>query len=305
LSNLRWASISQQNKNKTNTRHTHTIYITTDLNGNEIGVIQHKDLDKKEQRKVAMAAFRKKPYKGLYWKLVNPDVENYIKLHGQPKDSDWKDCLRFPKELECNINGLFRWKKSKRIVLGSIIGGYYNIAVHSKQFKAHRLIYETFSGQLLTSNIDVGHKDTNRLNNEFSNLEACTRKENMNNPLTKAKSAKSINQYSLEGDYIKTFSSLKEASDEIGTPVDNYKHNRLNIVAGYIWCKPGDKVQIDNIKSKMVYKYDKNWNLIKIYTFTSKAALDSSFSRESIDKSIKSGKVCPDGFYYTKGPKEK
>jgi hypothetical protein len=76
-------------------------------------------------------------------------------------------------------------------------------------------------------------------------------------------------------------------------------------VAGYIWCKPGDKVQIDNIKSKMVYKYDKNWNLIKIYTFTSKAALDSSFSRESIDKSIKSGKVCPDGFYYTKGPKEK
>ena len=58
-----------------------------------------------------------------------------------------------------------------------IIGDYYKISSgkEGNNNKAlHRLIYEDFYGVTLPSEIDVHHKDDNKLNNCICNLEALT-----------------------------------------------------------------------------------------------------------------------------------
>lgn len=51
-------------------------------------------------------------------------------------------------------------------------------------FSRHRVIWFYFNGEI-PENMEIGHKDSNPKNNNITNLYLCTRKENMNNPITK------------------------------------------------------------------------------------------------------------------------
>lgn len=53
-----------------------------------------------------------------------------------------------------------------------------------KTVSVHRLVYETFVGEI-PADKEIDHVDTNKLNNKLDNLKYVTRVENMNNPLTK------------------------------------------------------------------------------------------------------------------------
>lgn len=56
--------------------------------------------------------------------------------------------------------------------------GYYRVNLNNKHYYIHRLVADTFfEGD--HQKIDVNHIDGNRLNNNISNLEWCTRKENI------------------------------------------------------------------------------------------------------------------------------
>lgn len=55
-------------------------------------------------------------------------------------------------------------------------------SVHSMW--VHRLVWETFKGPI-PEDLQIDHQDTHKDNNTLSNLKLCTRKENMNNPLTR------------------------------------------------------------------------------------------------------------------------
>ena len=47
----------------------------------------------------------------------------------------------------------------------------------TKRFLIHRLVYEHFNGEIPTG-MEINHKDENKLNNNFLNLEVMTSKEN-------------------------------------------------------------------------------------------------------------------------------
>lgn len=52
------------------------------------------------------------------------------------------------------------------------------------------------------------------------------------------KTTKTVYQYDLRGNYIREFTSLKEASEVLGIPVSNISsvlHGRCNVAGGYIW----------------------------------------------------------------------
>ena len=57
----------------------------------------------------------------------------------------------------------------------------------TKKMYVHRLVYSAFHPEEDISHMEIDHKDTDRQNNELTNLRAVTSKENKNNPRTKEK----------------------------------------------------------------------------------------------------------------------
>lgn len=69
-------------------------------------------------------------------------------------------------------------------------GRYYRVILSGgKCYSIHRLVAMVFLPDY-TEDLEVDHIDTNTFNNRADNLRMCTRKENMNNPLTRAKLSK-------------------------------------------------------------------------------------------------------------------
>lgn len=79
--------------------------------------------------------------------------------------------------LSLNFNGT---KKPKILIFGDS-RGYRNITLYNskgkKTFKVHRLVAEIFNENEKNKK-EVNHIDGNKLNNNYNNLEWCTRKEN-------------------------------------------------------------------------------------------------------------------------------
>ena len=98
-------------------------------------------------------------------------------------------------------------------------GKYYVITLSKngklKQYYVHKLVAQAFISN--PNNLpEVNHKDENKLNNNVNNLEWCNRKYNCNygtrNERIIAKKSKPVNQYDLDGNFIRTWKSATEAA---------------------------------------------------------------------------------------------
>ena len=61
----------------------------------------------------------------------------------------------------------------------SLARGYMRVSIHGRDIKVHRLVLQSFEPNPKCNELQVNHKDGNKLNNHLSNLEWCTREENM------------------------------------------------------------------------------------------------------------------------------
>ena len=110
-----------------------------------------------------------------------------------------------------------------------------------KQHKLHRIVAEAFIPN--TDNLpQINHKDEDKTNNRVDNLEWCDNKYNCNYGNRTERSAVShcrkINQYKLNGQYIKTWSSMKDIQLELGfynSRISECCHNKCKSAYGFIW----------------------------------------------------------------------
>jgi hypothetical protein len=135
-----------------------------------------------------------------------------------------------------------------RFLTGSISDNYLSVL----GYKVHRLICYAFNpikGKEKLSDYDglqVNHKDGNTLNNHADNLEWVTPSENMEHSYKQClnKKTRAVLQYTLEGEFIKEFISISEASRHTEEPehrIRTIAKGKTNTKALFLWKFKNDE----------------------------------------------------------------
>lgn len=149
-----------------------------------------------------------------------------------------------------NVKSLERYDRLGHLIKEKMLNkrnikGYLRVCLSKngkyKLYSVHRLVAQAFLPN--PDNLPcVNHKDENPLNNNEDNLEWCTVKYNTNYGTSISRRAKShskpINQYDLNGNFIRKWDSATYVEKELG-----FYHNhitacckgKLNQAYGYIW----------------------------------------------------------------------
>jgi hypothetical protein len=173
----------------------------------------------------------------------------------------WRDVPNY--EGLYQVSNIGRVKSIKRcgtkggILKGVIHTGYKRVLLKKngvgRSFCAHRLVAEVFLGNPAGKEC-VNHIDGNKTNNIAANLEWCTRSENQIHAykigLQKPNVNKSlevrheqtkikIRQLDMNGNYIKTFGSIREAAKSMGmndgTHISAVARGKRKQCGGFTW----------------------------------------------------------------------
>lgn len=187
-------------------------------------------------------------YEGLY------QISNLGNVKGLPKKTKFGNRI---KQYPCRY---LKASVSKR--------GYYVVSLQkdcmSKTFTVHRLLMIAFVPNPENKRA-IDHIDTNKLNNNLDNLRWCTDKENSNNHITLEKNRingrnlwkngvfkdrdnvhyRMVEQRTKNGEYIKTWDSIIEASKALGIDSSTISSVCLgtdpkrHTAGGFIWKHVG------------------------------------------------------------------
>lgn len=174
----------------------------------------------------------------------------------------WRDIPDFEGLYQASANGEIRSLYTNIILKPEISkNGYCKVTLckdkKRKLLSIHRLVAMTYLDNY-SENLQVNHKDGNKQNNNVSNLEMVTCKENIQHsfknklqvakkgkehPLYKKygvenKTSKKVVQYDMQGNYIKTWDSIKDVERELGINNSNISsccNNKKNSAGGYKW----------------------------------------------------------------------
>ena len=169
----------------------------------------------------------------------------------------WKDIKNYEgiyRVSNCGeIMSLYNYRGKNNILKPRLKRGYYQIGLRKngkrKWFAVHRLVAEAFIENPNKYPV-VNHIDENKLNNNVDNLEWCSIAYNNSYGSRLARVSKTnklrkeIEQYTLDGNLVKTFFSMTDASRETGfslTNISNCINGKFKQANGYIWkIKGGD-----------------------------------------------------------------
>lgn len=125
--------------------------------------------------------------------------------------------------------------------------GYLIISFKNKPYKVHRLVAEMFIDNPYNKK-EVNHKDMNKENNNVSNLEWNTHLENMKHAFKNKNIGdqhnKPVVQHKLNGEVIKIWKSIKEATETLRIPTGNISkccQGKIGRTGIYKWSYLNDK----------------------------------------------------------------
>lgn len=230
-------------------------------------------------------------------------------------EKQWKKIIIDNKETFYSVSnfGEVRNDSTKTLLQGSIGNNGYRM-VHlrqriNKNCSVHRLVMKAFCPCEEMDELQINHKDGNKLNNRLDNLEWTTALENMRHSyetgLQRYK-MRECHMYNLAGNYIKSFINSREAEKETG--IDN--SNILRCMSGQqTHCKQYQfrdykKTKIEewkNWKENTVFVYDDNGEYVNTYSSQKECAKAFGVSESSISRYIKGTRKLK-GFVFSKIP---
>lgn len=154
------------------------------------------------------------------------DIEGYEGLYQVSNLGNVRSVYR--------IDRLGRVKRGKSLRKHNVYNGYIQVALSKNGVKSYKLVHRLVA-QAFIHNPDnlpvINHKDEDPSNNRADNLEWCTQKYNVNYGtgierraklcVGANKNSKAINQYTLSGEFVTTWTYLGEIKNTLGYRISN------------------------------------------------------------------------------------
>lgn len=100
--------------------------------------------------------------------------------------------------------------------------GYCRVEINHKHYWIHRLVYQTWSGDVLKNDLVIDHIDANPQNNNIKNLRQITQKENIYNAIYHGNFGHNgntkIEVYDSKSKTTKRYDCVKDFMRDIGAP---------------------------------------------------------------------------------------
>ena len=123
--------------------------------------------------------------------------------------------------------------------------GYLQVQLYKKKCSVHRILAETFIDNPDNKSY-INHRNGIKTDNRLENLEWCTASENVQHAYDTGihkklfgkehHNSKKINQYDLEGNFIRTWDSVSEARKKLkANHISECCKGKRNKTGGYIW----------------------------------------------------------------------
>lgn len=174
--------------------------------------------------------------------------------------------------------------------------GYYGCILTTKSNKQKRILLHRILALAFIPNPDnkpqVNHKDENKLNNDLSNLEWSTSKENANYGTRNKRLSKMVSQNTLDGEKIKVWNSLTEIYDKTGFSKGNIStccRGKSHQAYGYLW-----RYEDDEIYKTVQYTLDNEF--IKVWDNAYQASCELNIDNRKICACCRGEKVTAGGF---------
>ena len=174
---------------------------------------------------------------GYKWKYEQEKLEN------EPKNIPFKEFGYYHIYNDGRIYST-RTKRFMKTVLGPNSYKELGLRMNNKyvHYTVHKLVAKFFVPTENPEKKFVNHKDGNKQNNHYKNLEWVTCSENMIHALETGllKTRKPISQFFLSGEFIRTYNSMSEASLAMGGKrssgnVNKVCQGRQKTAYGFLW----------------------------------------------------------------------
>lgn len=160
---------------------------------------------------------------------------------------EWKN-IKEASNYEVSNLGNVRNKTTLKILKGRLSkSGYLQVSIKINETNKfsnryiHRLVAQYWVENPKNKK-EVNHKDGNKENNIFSNLEWVTSSENQKHRhsigISKTSNRK-IGKFTVDGELITIYNSIQEAADKenngVRVSIDNVVHGKRHTLKGFVW----------------------------------------------------------------------